>query len=295
MRYSARSNFSNIAGLDMTKTTVEMPPEFTASNCENTASLVQYRIDRCIERDGSREAAIKAGGISLSIGHMEYVVHALTKAAEEIRTLTADLEAARARDDFEVNWRGLQTEFEVMKGRAERAEHAAKRVERSRRYSSEQWAKAGKEALAGDTRNLRNRVELHDLPAPRHENDPLDGSPLLILDGERFASIDSELDALRENLEAERSNGAALTDRLGETEIARDTALSALRVAREAMEPLAAVICRVDDKDESKGYAFDRYPDDQHVFAVGKDRVITAGDLRRARAALAQIDAVLKS
>ena len=75
----------------MSGTTVKMPPEFTANHCENVAGLVQYRIDRCIERHGSRVAALEAGGMSLSIGHMESVVDALNKAAAEIRELSASL------------------------------------------------------------------------------------------------------------------------------------------------------------------------------------------------------------
>ena len=70
------------------KTTVEMPPEFTAHHCENVAGLVQYRIDRALEQAGSRKAVIDKGGINMSIGHFESVVHALNKAAEEIRALS---------------------------------------------------------------------------------------------------------------------------------------------------------------------------------------------------------------
>ena len=84
---------------------------------------------------------------------------------------------------------------------AKRAEHIASRTQRSRRYSSEQWARAGRSALSGDTRDLRNRIELHDLPAPRHE-DQGDGSQLLVLDGEKIASIEDELDALRADRDA---------------------------------------------------------------------------------------------
>lgn len=84
---------------------------------------------------------------------------------------------------------------------ATRAEHIASRTQRSRRYSSEQWARAGRSALSGDTRDLRNRIELHDLPAPRHE-DQGDGSQLLVLDGEKIASIEDELDALRADRDA---------------------------------------------------------------------------------------------
>jgi len=66
-----------------------------------------------------------------------------------------------------------------------------------------------------------------------------------------------------------------------------------LAKAEEALGPFAAIICRVSDEDESKGYAFDIYPDNQHVFAVGRDRIITAGNLRAARAVLAEIKATL--
>ena len=55
---------------------------------------------------------------------------------------------------------------------------------------------------------------------------------------------------------------------------------------REALKPLSRIDCLIDEADPGRGYAFDRWQDNQVVFGIGGDRVISAGDLRRARAAL---------
>lgn len=51
---------------------------------------------------------------------------------------------------------------------------------------------------------------------------------------------------------------------------------------RTALAPLARMDAPVGD-----GHAFDAWPDDRVVFDIGSDRKITAGDLRRARKAVA--------
>lgn len=51
---------------------------------------------------------------------------------------------------------------------------------------------------------------------------------------------------------------------------------------RVALAPLAKM-----DASVGKGHAFDSWPDDRVVFDIGSDRKITAGDLRRARKAVA--------
>ena len=76
---------------------IKMPPEFTANNCEIAAGLVQYRIDRCIEINGSRESAAKSGGMALGMYHLEMVVHALEQAAKEIRELSTFAAQARTK------------------------------------------------------------------------------------------------------------------------------------------------------------------------------------------------------
>ena|SRR6185312_14449257 len=64
---------------------------------------------------------------------------------------------------------------------------------------------------------------------------------------------------------------------------AKDAEIAGLR---RALGPLARIDCLIDENDPSRGYAFDAWLDGQVVFGIGKERVITAGDLRRARAAL---------
>jgi len=51
----------------------------------------------------------------------------------------------------------------------------------------------------------------------------------------------------------------------------------------EALGPLARIDCLIDENAPNRGYAFDAWLDGQVVFGIGKERVITAGDLRRAR------------
>jgi len=87
-----------------------------------------------------------------------------------------------------------------------------------------------------------------------------------------------------EALDTARAIGAAEGAEEARSErAAKDAEIAGLR---RALGPLARIDCLIDENDPSRGYAFDAWLDGQVVFGIGKERVITAGDLRRARAAL---------
>ena len=137
----------------------------------------------------------------------------------------------------------------------------------------------------------------------------------------KTAKLEAELASLRARLAAREDQLAAALQALHKAETERDEAqedaeccrttavvargkyalyrieacaeLASLRAllvrAGEALAPMAAMLCLVDEKDPSKGRAFDRFADEAVLFNVGKDRAITAGDLRRAFAVSASI------
>lgn len=61
----------------------------------------------------------------------------------------------------------------------------------------------------------------------------------------------------------------------------RDEALAALKASEDALKPFAAIDSRLGGR-----HAFDEWVAGSVVFGIGSDRVITVGDLRRARSAL---------
>ena len=158
----------------------------------------------------------------------------------------------------------LTAERDALKVERDRYKHIAERTQRSRRYSSEQWAHAAREAFDGKPQNLRNRVELQELPAPRHENQ-FDGSALMIFDGEKLETIDAALasqDAtiatLREALETageamdlarEKLGIAGEGDGADRRADAKDTCglIDAIYAARAALEADAPALAEVTD------------------------------------------------
>ena len=99
-----------------------------------------------------------------------------------------------------------------------------------------------------------------------------------------------ERDELRAERDVLKIGGAKSAQSIYDAASNELASLRALLVrAGEALAPMAAMLCLVDEKDPSKGRAFDRFADEAVLFNVGKDRAITAGDLRRAFAVSASI------
>ena len=163
--------------------------------------IIQHQLDRTRRTPTEPLISIRADELS-----------ALIAAARELAVVKAERDkfalCVKQDADQRIYYEGMldeqDKELAAVKTERDRYKHIAERTQRSRRYSSEQWAQAGREALAGKPQNLKNRIELHGLPAPRHENQD-DGSALLILDGDKLSSIDKELTTLRASREALRT------------------------------------------------------------------------------------------
>ena len=78
-------------------------------------------------------------------------------------------------------------------------------------------------------------------------------------------------------------------DRINRMVKAGSDAARVIEALAEALEPLGNMDAIISKDDEPTAHAFDSWPDDRVVFDIGKDRKITAGNLRAARAALALV------
>lgn len=105
------------------------------------------------------------------------------------------------RDPRDATIARLSADLDLTREALGRAEHITKMTQRSRRHASEQWAQAGRDALAGKPQNMLNRIELQSVAIAAITRDETDGGPLIALDDRRLATIDAELAMTREALD----------------------------------------------------------------------------------------------